>query len=194
MSEGNRKNRNRRIGVDLGLTEEEKLKLREIARTVIEHRVRGEPVPPFEVSSTKLKENRGAFVTLHRAGQLRGCIGNIRGRKALYQTVAEMAEEAAFHDPRFRPVSKEELKDLDIEISALTPLRRVERVDEIEVGKHGIYIEKGFLSGLLLPQVATEYGWDRETFLEQTCYKAGLPRDGWKDEETRISIFSADVF
>jgi len=105
-----------------------------------------------------------------------------------------MAEEAAFNDPRFTPVSKGELKDLDIEISALTPLRQIENVEEIEVGRHGLYIEKGFFSGLLLPQVATEYGWDRETFLEHTCLKAGLPRDAWKAEDTVISIFSADIF
>jgi len=194
MSEGNETRRDRQVGVDLGLTEDEKQKLREIARTVIEHRVRNRPVPRFEIDAEKLKEKRGAFVTLHKGGQLRGCIGNIRGRQALHETVAEMAEEAAFHDPRFRPLSKEELKDLDIEISALTPLRQIEDVEEIDVGKHGIYIEKGFSSGLLLPQVATEYGWDRETFLEQTCYKAGLPRDAWKGKDTKIHIFSADIF
>lgn len=194
MSEQKDTKRDQRVGVDLGLTEEEKQRLREIARTVIEHRILNKPVPGFETPSERLNENRGAFVTLHKKGQLRGCIGNIRGTRPLYRTVAEMAEEAAFNDPRFPPVSREEMEDLDIEISAMTPLRRIENVEEIEVGKHGIYIEKGFNSGLLLPQVATEYGWDRRTFLEHTCYKAGLHKDAWKGKDTKIHIFSADIF
>lgn len=194
MSEEKGKKRERRAGIDLGLTEDEKQRLRQIATTVIEHRILDKPVPEFEISSPRLNEHRGAFVTLHKKGQLRGCIGHIRGDQPLYQTVAEMAEEAAFNDPRFSPVSKEELGDLDIEISALTPLKRIEVVEEIEVGKHGIYIEKGFFRGLLLPQVATEYGWDRATFLEQTCYKAGLHKDAWKEKDTKIHIFSADIF
>jgi len=105
-----------------------------------------------------------------------------------------MAAAAAFQDPRFPPVTKKELKDLDIEISVLTPFEQITDVNKIEVGKHGIYMERGFYSGLLLPQVATEYGWGRETFLEHTCRKAGLPPDAWKDKETRIYIFSADIF
>jgi AmmeMemoRadiSam system protein A len=112
----------------------------------------------------------------------------------LYKSVEEMAAAAAFQDPRFPPVSKSELKDLDIEISVLTPFKQITHVSEIEVGKHGIYMERGFYSGLLLPQVATEYGWDRDTFLEHTCRKAGLPPDAWKDKDTRIYIFSADIF
>lgn len=194
MSEGKDYKRDQGVGVDLGLSEEEKQTLRKIAREVIEHRIRNERVPKFETKSERLNEDRGAFVTLQKRGQLRGCIGNIRGNQPLHLTVAQMAEEAAFNDPRFPPVSKEELRDLDIEISALTPLRKIENVEEIEVGKHGIYIEKGFYSGLLLPQVATEYGWDRTTFLEHTCYKAGLHKDAWKEKDTKISIFSADIF
>ncbi len=192
----NKENRKRRsgVGVDLGLAEEEKQQLRQIVWTVIENRVLDKPIPGFDVDSERLKENRGAFVSLHRGGQLRGCIGNIRGTKPLYVTVAEMAEEAAFNDPRFAPLSREELKDLEIEISALTPFRVIDDVEEIEVGKHGIFIEKGFFSGLLLPQVATEYGWDRTTFLEHTCHKAGLHKDAWKERDTKIHIFSADIF
>ena len=106
----------------------------------------------------------------------------------------KMAPAAAFHDPRFFPVTEKELRDLEIEISVLTPLRRIKDIREIEVGKHGILIERGFNSGLLLPQVATEYGWDRKTFLEHTCLKAGLPTDAWKHEDVAISIFSADIF
>ncbi len=105
-----------------------------------------------------------------------------------------MAAAAAFDDTRFSPLSAGELKDLDLEISVLTPLQRVEEVKEIEVGKHGLYIKKGFYAGLLLPQVATEYNWDRVTFLEETCRKAGLPKNAWKEKGTEIYMFSADIF
>ncbi len=105
-----------------------------------------------------------------------------------------MAIEAAVGDPRFPPVTAGELKDIEIEISALTPLEEIKDVNKIEVGKHGIIIRRGFYSGLLLPQVATDYGWDRKTFLEQTCRKAGLPLDAWKDKSSQILIFSAEVF
>jgi len=105
-----------------------------------------------------------------------------------------MAEAAAFRDPRFSPVKEKELPELDIEISVLTPLKRIKDVNEIQVGTHGIYIKKGWSSGLLLPQVATEYGWDRQTFLDHTCQKAGLPSTAWKEKDTEIYIFSADIF
>jgi len=184
----------KKVGVDLGLNEHEKKTLHQIAKTVIENKAKGEPVPEFKVDAPILKENRGAFVTIQKKGQLRGCIGYIEGRGPLYQTVEEMAEAAAFRDPRFTPVTEKELADLNIEISVLTPLKKITDVNEIEVGKHGIYIKKGWNSGLLLPQVATEYGWDRQTFLEHTCLKAGLPTNAWKDKNTEIYIFSADIF
>lgn len=183
-----------KVGVDLGLSEDEKKTLLEIAKKVIWNKASGKNVPEFKVESKRLKEPRGAFVTINKHGDLRGCIGFIRGIKPLYQAVEEMAAAAAFNDPRFPPVTEKELKDLEIEISVLTPLKQIDDVDEIEVGKHGIYIERGFYSGLLLPQVATEYGWDRQTFLEQTCLKAGLPRHAWKERESKIYIFSADIF
>ena len=184
----------KKVGVDLGLNEQEKKTLHQIAKTVVENKARGKAVPEFKVDSPILKENRGAFVTIQKKGQLRGCIGYIEGRGPLYQTVEEMAEAAAFRDPRFTPVTEKELADLNIEISVLTPLKKITDVNEIEVGKHGIYIKKGWYSGLLLPQVATEYGWDRQTFLEHTCNKAGLPSNAWKDKSTEIYIFSADIF
>ena len=184
----------KKVGVDLGLNEQEKKTLHQIAKTVVENKARGKAVPEFKVDSPILKENRGAFVTIQKKGQLRGCIGYIEGRGPLYQTVEEMAEAAAFRDPRFTPVTEKELADLKIEISVLTPLKKITDVNEIEVGKHGIYIKKGWYSGLLLPQVATEYGWDRQTFLEHTCNKAGLPSNAWKDKSTEIYIFSADIF
>jgi MEMO1 family protein len=183
-----------RVGVDLGLNAEEKKTLHDIAHTVIWNKVSGKAVPEFHVESERLKELRGAFVTITKKGSLRGCIGHIRGLKPLYKTVEEMAAAAAFDDPRFPPVTKNELKDLSIEISVLTPFKEITDVNEIEVGKHGIYMERGYYSGLLLPQVATEYGWDRNTFLEHTCRKAGLPPDAWKEKDTKIYIFSADIF
>jgi AmmeMemoRadiSam system protein B/AmmeMemoRadiSam system protein A len=184
----------KKVGVDLGLSEEEKKTLHHIAKTVIENMARGKHVPEFKVEAPILKENRGAFVTINKRGQLRGCIGYIEGRGPVYKTIEEMAEAAAFRDPRFNPVTERELPELEIEISVLTPLKRITDVNEIEVGKHGIYIKKGWYSGLLLPQVATEYGWDRKTFLEHTCQKAGLPTNAWKDKNTEIYIFSADIF
>jgi len=184
----------KKVGVDLGLNDEEKRLLHTIAKTVIENKAKGKAVPEFKVDSIKLKENRGAFVSLHKRGELRGCIGYIEGQGPLHKTIEKMAEAAAFQDPRFPPVTEKEIPELDIEISVLTPLKKITDINEIEVGKHGIYIKKGWYSGLLLPQVATEYGWDRKTFLEHTCQKAGLPSNAWKDKDTEIYIFSADIF
>ena len=115
-------------------------------------------------------------------------------RAPLIDTVKETAQSAAFQDPRFAPLSRKEWGDIALEISVLSPLEEAKSIDDIEVGVHGVMMRKGFQSGLLLPQVATEYGWDRETFLTHTCYKAGLPGDCWRSPETRIEIFSAIVF
>ena len=179
-----------------GLTEEEKRLLHQIARRAIEDALRQghKSGPNSIIQSRVLQEKRGAFVTLKINGRLRGCIGYVEGIKPLHKAVEEMAIAAAFHDPRFNPVREAELPDLEIEISVLTPLKQIRDVEEIEVGKHGIIIKKGSYSGLLLPQVATEYGWDRTTFLEHTCLKAGLPQDVWKEKDARIYIFSAEVF
>jgi AmmeMemoRadiSam system protein A len=184
----------KKVGVDLGLTQEDKKTLHTIAKTVIENKARGTALPEFKIESSILKENWGAFVTLQKRGQLRGCIGYIEGHGPLHKTIEEMAEAAAFRDPRFSPVKEKELPELDIEISVLTPLKKIKDVSEIQVGTHGIYIKKRWYSGLLLPQVATEYGWDRQTFLEHTCQKAGLPPAAWKEKDTEIYIFSADIF
>lgn len=179
---------------NLGLTEDEKSRLLKIAREAIDHRLRGEKAPFGEPGSSNLEGKSGVFVSLHKKGRLRGCIGCIEGRKSLFKTVQEMAQSAAFEDPRFSPLSREEMVNLDIEISVLTPLKEAHDINEIDVGVHGIYLVKGFHSGLLLPQVATQYGWDRVTFLEETCRKAGLPPQSWKDEKTKIYIFKADIF
>lgn len=184
----------RRVGVDMGLADKEKKQLLNIARETIESKVKGERLAEISVPPGVLQEDRGAFVTINKHGMLRGCIGTIVPIKPLYEVVQEMAEAAALRDPRFPPVTEGELDDLEIEISVLTPFRKIDNTEEIEVGKHGIYIKKGYNSGLLLPQVATEYGWDRMTFLRHTCNKAGLPADAWKDRDTEIYIFLADIF
>lgn len=178
----------------MNITEEEKNTLLDMAREVISSVLDRKDIPEFSVTSSLLREKRGAFVTLKKRGQLRGCIGYIEGIKPLYQAVVEMAIAAAFRDPRFPPLTRGELEQLDIEISVLSPLTEVKNVQTIEVGCHGIYIVKGFQSGLLLPQVAVEHHWNRETFLAETCFKAGLPTQAWKDKETKIYIFSADIF
>ncbi|MGB2698708.1 MAG: AmmeMemoRadiSam system protein B [Candidatus Zixiibacteriota bacterium] len=183
-----------KVGIDMGLSDKDKKTLREIATKSIECSVKQKPLPEFKIDSEILKENRGAFVTIEKHGNLRGCIGYIQAVKPLHITIQEMAEAAALRDPRFPPVTPEELDDLELEISVLTPLKRIKDVNEIEVGKHGIYMKSGYYSGLLLPQVATDYGWDRLTFLKQTCHKAGMDADCWKQKQTEIYIFSADIF
>ncbi|MGD0277045.1 MAG: AmmeMemoRadiSam system protein A [Syntrophales bacterium] len=177
----------------MGLTEEEKKSLLKLAKSTVESKLTNCELyqPPI---TSPLKEKRGLFVTIKEKGQLRGCIGYIQEVRPLCEAVSEMAGAAAFRDPRFSPVCKEEIPSLSYEISVLTPMKEITGVEEIEIGVHGLYISKGYHSGLLLPQVATEYHWDPLTFLEQTCYKAGLPADAWKDEDTKVFVFSADVF
>ncbi len=186
------------VGTDLGLNDNEKKILLKLARDTIKARASGENPPTIASLGGSLtpilKEKRGAFVTLHKKGELKGCIGYIEGYKPLAETIQEMAISAAFKDPRFDPVQLDEVDDLDIEISVLTPLKKIKDVNEIEVGKHGIYLKRGYYSGLLLPQVATENNWDRTTFLNNTCRKAGLGRDEWKEKDAEIYIFSADIF
>jgi len=136
----------------------------------------------------------GAFVTLRENTALRGCIGRMSSPDPLVETVRQMAAAAAFEDPRFRPLQINEFDLIAIEITVLSPLRRIHDPNEIVVGRHGIHLTKGWRSGVLLPQVATEQGWDRATFLEQTCWKAGLPPDAWQSPDTVISIFEGLVF
>ncbi|MFZ5450841.1 MAG: AmmeMemoRadiSam system protein A [Thermodesulfobacteriota bacterium] len=178
----------------MSISEADQKQLLALARASIRAHLTGEAVPSLEGASPLLRQPRGVFVSLHRQGHLRGCIGYLEAVKPLGQSVVDMAAAAAFQDPRFRPLGKEELADLDVEISVLTPMQRLDRVENIEVGKHGLYIEKGSYRGLLLPQVAVEYRWDRTKFLEQTCTKAGLPPQAWKDPDTRIYTFTADIF
>ncbi len=177
----------------MALSEEEKKQLKKLVKDAIEGVLFGKECVPEQFKGL-LEEKCGAFVTIKNRGALRGCIGYVRGYLPLHETVKQMAIQAAFNDPRFTPVTKDEWADCDFEISVLTPMKKIESVEEIEVGVHGLYMEKGVHSGLLLPQVATEQGWDREEFLEYTCYKAGLPKDAWKSKDIDIYIFSADVF
>jgi AmmeMemoRadiSam system protein A len=144
--------------------------------------------PPNE----HLSEHRGAFTTLHIAGELRGCVGYVFPQYSIYRTVAETAVAAAFDDPRFAPLGKEEYPRLEYEISILSLVQPIDPED-VEVGKHGLVITYGGRRGLLLPQVAVEHGWDREKFLEQTCVKAGLPTDAW-EHGAKIEAFSAEIF
>ena len=139
-----------------------------------------------------LAEMRGAFTTLHLEGRLRGCIGYVNPDHSLYRTVAETAQAAAFDDPRFMPVSAEEAPLLSVEISVLSRLRSI-RADEVAVGVHGLLIAKGGHRGLLLPQVPVEWGWDREKFLAQTCLKAGLSPDAWR-QGADLQAFTAEIF
>ena len=141
-----------------------------------------------------LRHPAGAFVTLEKGGELRGCIGSIHAVAPLVQAVSASAVNAAFRDPRFMPVGDHELPDIHIEISVMSPIVEVHDLDDIEVGRDGLIITKGGNSGLLLPQVATEYGWDRDNFLSHTCQKAGLPPDAWKKPGCKIERFSAEVF
>jgi AmmeMemoRadiSam system protein A len=135
----------------------------------------------------------GAFVSLHKHGELRGCIGHVEPDEALGRVVPRCAVSAASTDPRFPPVSLAEVPELEIEISLLGPLEPITGPDDVIVGRHGLVVERDWHRGLLLPQVATEWDWDAETFLAQTCHKAGLPRDAWK-HWARMWRFEAEVF
>ena len=175
------------------MSSEEKQLLLEIAREAITSHVENGTIPPREINNSNLQVKQGCFVCVKIDGVLRGCIGNFISDKPLYQLVQEMAVSAATKDPRFYPMKKDDLQGFDLEISVLSPLRKISSVEEIEVGVHGLYLEKNFSRGVLLPQVATEYGWDRDTFLNQTSLKAGLNGDGWR-EGADIYVFSADIF
>lgn len=181
-------------GEDKMLDKAQKKRLLGIARKSIEDYLSGKD-PAASESDPVLNGNMGAFVTLHKKGELRGCIGRMIADGPLYLTVKDMAVEAAVRDPRFPPVSPGELKDIEIEISVLTPLEKVDSADEIQLGKHGVLVRKGFRSGVFLPQVAVETGWTKEEFLSNLCAgKAGLSPNAWKDGSAELYIFSAVVF
>ena len=166
-----------------------------LARKSAEYAVQtNKPYDPPASTSETLNQEYGAFVTITEGGVLRGCIGYTSPIKPLYLTVRDTAAYAALRDPRFRPVSAAELSQLEYEISVLSPLRRVTDIEQIEVGRDGLLMKNGDSEGLLLPQVPVEQKWDRQTFLEQTCVKAGMHPNCWKDENTDIFKFTAVVF
>jgi len=177
---------------DRYLTDEERDELLRIARRAATTWLREGRVPEESPVSEKLKSPGAAFVTLTAGGQLRGCIGYTEARAPLYRTVQECAVASATEDPRFLPLTPDEIGTVRIEISVLTPLLPI-RPDEVDVGVHGLMVKRGARRGLLLPQVPAEHGWDRETFLAQVCLKAGLPRDAWRTGAELYS-FMAEVF
>ncbi|MFA5517090.1 MAG: AmmeMemoRadiSam system protein A [Desulfuromonadales bacterium] len=179
--------------MDRELNAHEQTVLLTIARQAVETCVRSGEIYIEPREEMALNLRNGCFVTIKQNGHLRGCIGNFQSELPLFREVAEMAVASATKDPRFYPMKDEDLANFTLEISVLSPLQKVEDLEEIEVGRHGIYLEKGYHRGVLLPQVAIEHGWDRDIFLQQTCLKAGLPPDSWKAEDTAIYCFSAQI-
>ena len=179
--------------MDIKLTPTQKKNLLMLARESIVSTVEGSS-PPVETNVESIPEKTGGlFVTLRINGNLRGCIGYIREIDSLEKNVIAAAESAAFKDPRFPPVNSSELSEIEIEISILSPLSKIKDIGEINIGKHGLFIQQGSQRGLLLPQVAVENNWDTITFLKHTCIKSGLPPESWENSETVIKIFSSEI-
>ena len=176
------------------IAENDKKALLKLARMSINNNFKHLSAPQRPEGTEILDAPCGAFVTLHKKGKLRGCIGQITASQALWKTVRDVALSSAFQDTRFAPLKEKELTACDIEISVLSPFEQCPDPKKIEVGKHGLMVKKGYFSGLLLPQVPIEWGWNREEFLDHTCNKAGLPAGSWKDESTTILWFTAIVF
>lgn len=182
-------------GIEEYLSEEEKQEALKIARKTLEEYLKNGKIPNLTSDLPGLLKPLGCFVTLRKHGELRGCIGEFEPKDPLYKVIQRMAIAAATDDPRFPPVNFEELSEIKIEISVMTPKRKISDWQEIELGKHGVVIQKGFRSGTFLPQVATETGWSKEEFLSQLCWqKAGLPPDCYKDPEVNLYVFEAQVF
>jgi len=167
-----------------------------IARGVVEAAAKGLPEPDHHADKyPKLGQHLGAFVTLHKRGQLRGCIGRFLPDEPVWLVVAQMARAAAMEDTRFQPVTESELDDIEIEISVLSPLVKTNDPLSLELGVHGIYIKRGWQSGTFLPQVAIEHNMTKEEFLSSCCaHKAGLAPDAWKDPETEVHLYTAQIF
>lgn len=176
------------------LSDNEKKFLLQLARQTILDYLEGLVPERKGYYSNTVKTQTGAFVTLTMNNELRGCIGYVDPLLPLQDTVSEMALSAAFNDPRFPPLQPDEVNKIIIEISVLTPKKKVKDISEIQIGRDGLIVKQGIREGLLLPQVATEYDWDTITFLEQTCRKAGLTSQAWKESETDIFLFSALIF
>jgi AmmeMemoRadiSam system protein A len=175
------------------LAEREKQLLLQIARSALALGVAGRPLLQEFPSDEILQLAGGAFVTLHRRGRLRGCVGQLPGRDPLVAVVAHCARAAALDDSRFEPVGLAEVSEIEIEVSVLSALEDV-TLGAIEAGKHGLVVSQGRQRGVLLPQVASQFNWGAQRLLEETCVKAGLDRDAWKDPATRVQAFTAEVF
>jgi AmmeMemoRadiSam system protein A len=175
------------------LAEDDRAALVALARASIAHHLGVGPAPRAPEQGS-LAAPRGAFVTLHRDGELRGCIGRFEPLGTLARTVAAMAVAAATEDPRFPEVAPGELPALTIRISALTPRRPLPDPSALRVGEHGLFVQRGWHRGTLLPVVAVERGWDAPTFLKHACLKAGLPADAWQDPSTTLEVFGAEEF
>lgn len=176
-------------------TPEERQELLTLARQTVETVARTGTPPAYTGALPGLQRPRGAFVTLHQNGRLRGCIGHFEADQPVYQTVIDMAVAAATQDPRFPRVTPADLPSLTYEISVLSPLRKISDWREIHLGLHGVQVSRGFRRGVFLPQVATDTGWDLDTFMGELCsQKAGLPRTAWKDPQTDLYTFTAEIF
>jgi AmmeMemoRadiSam system protein A len=177
------------------LTLVQKEKILEIARKTLIQKIKENKIYHPKVKGDKLKKELGVFVTLRKGKGLRGCIGSIVAREPFYLGVRDMVIAASTQDPRFPPVIEAELDDIDIEISVLSPLEKIDNPDKIILGKHGVLVKKGFRSGVFLPQVADETGWSKNEFMSNLCvYKAGLESTCWKTGNCDIFVFSAEVF
>jgi uncharacterized protein len=175
------------------LPRSEKKILLEVARRALLDAVERRDLPEDFPESEVLQRPGGAFVTLRHRGRLRGCIGQFASQDPLIEVVRYCAKAAAQEDPRFEPVRAEELAEMELEISVLSPAQEI-LIEEIEIGRHGLIVARGWQRGVLLPQVAAEFHWTTERFLEETCTKAGLEREAWRDPATRVHAFTAEVF
>lgn len=173
------------------LSDKEKKELLTLAKDAIEEYVTSGRVAARNIQNPQFKADGAVFVTIKKNGALRGCVGHVQPVMSLSQSVIKNAISASSSDQRFQPLKKEELKDIEVEVSILSPLLPLKDTESIQIGKHGLVIRKGGQSGILLPQVATEFGWDKNTFLEMVCMKAGLPKGAWKDAE--LHTFTAEV-
>ncbi len=180
---------------EFSLSGREKQILLDIARKTLDQWVKDRTIPDFDVPKGVLRQNGAAFVTLRKNGKLRGCIGHIIAREPLYKCVKDMAVSASTHDRRFPPVKPEELDDIMVEVSVLTPPKRVDNISAIQMGRHGVIMEKGRHRGVYLPQVAGETGWDKREFLSNLCAnKAGLPPGCYQNPSVNLYTFRAIVF
>lgn len=182
------------MSYDHQLDDGEKRELLRIARATLREHFRSGFIPPGRPHREALCRNAAVFVTLHRGGELRGCIGSMEADTPLYKAIQKMAVAAATRDSRFEPVTEDELPEIELEISVLGDHRPVSGPDDVEVGAHGLRITSGARRGLLLPQVASEHGWDAATFVAHVCRKAGLPDDGWRSPDAQLETFTAQVF